>query len=123
MEPEGLLPHLQQPAICPYSQAHHIPRRSISILSSHLRLVIESGLLPSVFRTKTLYAPLLSPIRAACPAHLSHFDLITRIIEGTNEPTTNFSILYCRGPSVRHWYEVSQQVLPTHEEREHSELI
>jgi hypothetical protein len=61
MEPEGLSPHLQQPAICPYPQAHHIPRRSILRLSSHLRLVIESGLLPSVFRTKTLYAPLLSP--------------------------------------------------------------
>jgi hypothetical protein len=31
------------------------------------------------FPTKTLYAPLLSPIRATCPAHFS-FDLITQLV-------------------------------------------
>jgi hypothetical protein len=45
------------------------PWTSILILS-HLRLGLSSGLCPSGFRIKTLYAA-LSPIRATCPAYLS----------------------------------------------------
>ena len=37
---------------------------SILILSTHLRLGLPSGLLPSDFPNKTLYTPLSSPIRA-----------------------------------------------------------
>jgi hypothetical protein len=42
--------------------------RSILILSPHLCLGVPSGLLPSRFPTKTMYPPLLSPVRATCSA-------------------------------------------------------
>jgi hypothetical protein len=57
---------------------HPTPWRSISILSSHLRLGLLSGVFPSAFPTKTLYTHFLSPIRAACPTHLILLDFITR---------------------------------------------
>ena len=59
---------------------HPTSWRSILILSTLLRLGLPSGLFPTGFHTKTLYAPLSSPIRATCPAHLSLLDFITRTI-------------------------------------------
>ena len=62
-------------------------------ISTHLRLGLPSGLLPSGFPTKTLYTPFSSPIRAICPARLILLDFITRTILG--EEYKSFSSSLC----------------------------
>ena len=98
MEPKSSLQRLQVPAICPYPESdqsspclHPTSWRSIRILSSHLRLVLPSRLFPSGYPTKTLYAPLPSPIRPTCPVELI-LDLITWIILGEEYRSLSYSL-------------------------------
>jgi hypothetical protein len=63
MKPDISLPHLQQPATCPYTKPaqsssclHFTSLRSILVLSSLLSLGLSSCLLPSGLLTKILYA-------------------------------------------------------------------
>jgi hypothetical protein len=55
---------------------------SILLLSFHQQPYLPSGLVPSDLRTKTLYAPFLSHIRAISSANLMLLDFITRMIFG-----------------------------------------
>ena len=57
------------------SPPHPTSRRSILILSSHLRLGLPNGLFPSGFPTRTLCTPISSPIRTNMPrpSHSSRF--------------------------------------------------
>jgi hypothetical protein len=75
---KGSLPHLNDPTTVPnLSQLDpaHTPTshflKILLILSSHLLLGPSSGLFHSGFPTRTLYVPLLFPVRTTCPTYLS----------------------------------------------------
>ena len=90
MQPEGSLPHSQVSATCPYPEparsspcpSHPTSWRSTLMLTFRLCLGLPSGLFPSGCPTKTLYTPLLTPIRATCLTHHILLDFITRTIFG-----------------------------------------
>ena len=89
------LRHLSLSWSSPFQSIYPHPTswRSILILSTHLRLGLPGGLLPSGFPIKTLYTRLSSPIRVTCPAHLILLDFITRTILG--EEYKSFSSYLC----------------------------
>jgi hypothetical protein len=109
MEPEGSLPHSQEPATYSYSHPDisiHAPYptfpRSVLILSSHLSLVLPCSLHHSGFPTNFMYALLLSPILATCPAHLNLLDLITRMIFVRNTENTALCYVVFSTPLLPH---------------------
>jgi len=67
-------------------------------LKIHLNIILPSRtgslkwFFPSGFPTKTLYTPLLSPIRTTFPTHLIHLDLMTRTILGEEYRSSSSSL-------------------------------
>ena len=91
MEPEGSLPQAQMPATYPYPEpAWSSPYRTSHFLKIYLNIILSftSGFpkwslslrSPPPPPKKTLYTPLLSPVRNSFPAHLIHLYFVTRTI-------------------------------------------
>jgi len=101
------------------SQIHpvHAPHltfwRCILIIPSHLHLDLPSGLFPSSFPSKTLYIPLIPPVRATYPAHLI-LDLMTRIIFGEEYGSLRSSVCSFFFPPSCYWFPFRSEYSPQH---------
>jgi len=100
-EHEVSLPHPQQPATCHHPEAHEqlmSPSHSLKIhfiIYSHLCLGLPRDFFPSGSSTKTLFAPLLSPIRATRPANSILLDFVNRIILGELLLSPSAKLYFC----------------------------
>jgi len=101
MEPECSLPCLQEPVTGPYPEtciqstiSYLVSLTSVLLISSHLSRGVPSGVFPSGFCTKTLYAFLISTVRVIWPAHLILLDLITLTISDKSYRSWNSKLLY-----------------------------
>jgi len=98
MESQGLSTSLKTPPTVPMlsqkDAVHTLPShlRNMLILPSHLCIVLPSGLFPSAFPIKPLFALLFTPIHATCPAHQIFINLITQIIFGNKYKSLSSSL-------------------------------
>ena len=79
--------------ISPVKPFQPISSRPFSILSSHLCPSLPSGFFPRIFPTKTLYTPLLSPIRTTRPLVSSFFWLPEKyLVKITDYEAPHYSV-------------------------------
>jgi hypothetical protein len=79
MEPGSLLSYLQEPAIGTYLELDQFSQRPHPTAYG---FILIRRLFPSGFPTKTVYGPLLFPIRATCSTHIFLLDLLTGTLRG-----------------------------------------
>ena len=86
MEPKGSSPHSRQPVAYPRSTQTmppiSLPEDPSECFPPTYAWIFQVDSFPQVSPPKTLYTPLLSPIRATCPAHLILLEFVTRTILG-----------------------------------------
>ena len=99
MKSEGSLPHSQVPATCPYPEpGQSSPWPASHFRNIHLIIILSSTLgssrwsLSFRFPIKTMYTPLLSPVRATCPTYIILTDLMTQIMFGEQYWSLSFSL-------------------------------
>ena len=78
--------------IHPVHALHPMSWRSILILSHIYIRVFQVVCFPQVLPTKSLYAPLLTPIRATCSTRLIFLDLITPIMSSKEYRSLSYSV-------------------------------
>ena len=104
-----------------FQAPHSTSWKSALIWLSHLCLGLPSGLFPSDSPTKTLYTPLLFPIRATCPAHLILLNLITLTIFGEQYRQLSSSVCSFLQSTVTSSFLGPLKYIPEHPVLEHSE--
>jgi hypothetical protein len=90
-----------------------ISKRSILMLSIHLRLGLPSCLFPYGFPTNNLYTFLFSPIRATCPAHLILFNFIILINQLARKTLTLTSSWWWNSVRSKYQQLITGDVVPS----------
>jgi len=121
VNPEGSLPHSQEPYTRPFSEpdqssacSHPTSWRSSLILSLHLRHGLPSYLFLSGFLSQTRYSLLLALIRAMCLVHLILLGLIARTTFGEECKSWSSSLCSLLHSLPFYFLPLSRKLPPQH---------